>query len=122
MVARKWLNCRRSGFGQGGTGLVLQRALGDVHQFGKRSGILRGDVSEDLAVERDFGRFQTFHETAIGQAGFADGGVDANLPEITERAFFGTAIAIRILTAVIDGIRGVAIKFGALEAKAFCGG
>ena len=83
---------------------------------------LGGDVSEDLAVENDFGRFQAFHESAVGQAGFANGGVNADLPEVTERALFGAAIAIRVLATVIDGVRGVTVKFGALEAEALGSG
>src|SRR5204863_4360518 len=77
---------------------------------------------KNLAVERAFGGFEAFHEAAVGQAGGADGGVDADLPEVTESALLGAAIAVGVLAAVVDGVGRVAIQFGAPQAKAFRGG
>ena len=51
---------------------------------------VRGDVGEDLAVEADLRGLEAFHETAVGQAGGAGGGVDADLPEIAEGAFLAS--------------------------------
>ena len=51
--------------------------------------------------------------------GGAGGGVDARLPEIPEGALLSAAVAISVLTPVIDGIGGVAIKFRAAHPEAF---
>ncbi len=117
MVAENCLRLR-----QRGGGFVLQRGLGDVHQLGKRGGVLRGDVGEHFAVERAFGGFEAFHKPAVGQTGGASTGIDADLPKVTERAFLDAAVAIGVLTTVIHGVGGVAVKFGAPQAKAFRGG
>ncbi len=82
---------------------------------------LGGDVRNDLAVERAFGGLEPFDEAAVGDAGGAGRGVDAELPETAEGALLDLAIAEGVGPAVIDGIRGVAVKFRALEAKAFGG-
>src|SRR6516225_7016194 len=62
-------------------GFGLQRVLGDLDQLSKRRVVGGRDVSEDFAVEGDFGGFEAFHEAAVGGAGGASGGVNANLPQ-----------------------------------------
>ena len=82
------LSLGRSRFG-------LQRVLRELDQFIERGHICRGDVRQHFAVERAFGGFQTFHETAVGRAGFARGGIDADLPERAESALL-EEIGVRI--------------------------
>src|SRR3974390_2645143 len=101
---------------QGGGGLVFERGLGSVDDFAKRGGIGGGDVGDDLAVEGDFRGLEAFHKSAVGQASFADGGIDARLPEVAEGALFGAAIAVGVLPAMVNGVGGVAVKFAAFEA------
>src|SRR5580658_1162810 len=90
--------------GQRGARLVLQRILGDVHQFTEGRGILGGKVSQHLAVQRDFRGLEPFHEAAVGQTSLADGGIDADLPQITERALLDATIAVSVLPPVVNGI------------------
>src|SRR4051812_42219709 len=92
----------------------LQSSLRQLDQFLKRCSILRRDVSDDFAVEAALGGFEAFHETAVSHAGSAAGGVDAHLPERTERALLGFAITVGILHTVVECVGGVTIKFRAL--------
>ena len=102
-------------------GFGLQRVLGDLDQLSKRRVVGGRDVSEDFAVEGDFGGFEAFHEAAVGGAGGASGGVNANLPQRAEVTLLGAAIAEGILPAMIDGVGGIAIKFRAAHPEAFGG-
>jgi len=112
---------QRLSFGQNGAGLVLQRVLGDVDDFEERGVVGRSEIRNDLAVEFALGSNQAFDETAVSDASGARGGVDARLPEVTIDAFLRAAIAVGVLSAVIDGVGRVAVKFGALEAIALGG-
>ena len=96
---------------QGRRRLVLQRGFGDVHDFGERGGVGRGDVRQNLAIELAFGRVEAFDKAAVGQTEFANGGVDAGLPEITEGALFAAAIAVGVLPAVVNGVETVPLRF-----------
>jgi hypothetical protein len=107
--------------GQCGAGLGLERGFGDGNQLREGCAVLRGDVGENLAIQRAFGGLKTFHEAAIRKAGSADRGVNADLPQIAELAFFAAAVAIGVLAAVINGVRSVTVQFAALEAKALRG-
>src|SRR5437667_4600445 len=104
-----------------GSGLGYERVLSDSNQLAKRNGVLRGQVGQHLAVERNFRGFQTFHEPAVSEPGGAGSGVDADLPERAEIPFFGLAIAIGILAPVIERVGRVAVKLGAAHAEAFGG-
>jgi len=101
--------------------LGLQRALGNLDEFAKTRIVCRGDVGNDLAIQPDLRGFQPFHESAVSGAGGAGGGVNANLPERTKRALLDLAIAESVLTAMVQGVGGVAIQFGPAHAKAFGG-
>src|ERR1051325_3305031 len=114
------LNCKLS-LHQGGGGLVLEGGFGDVHDFGEGGGVSGGDVGQRFAVKDAFRGFEAFHEAAVGQAGFANGGVDADLPKVTEGAFFNAAIAIGVLSAMVNGVGSVTVKFGAAHPEAFGG-
>jgi len=107
-------SCLRRGFG-------FERVLGDLDQFDKGGVVLRSQVGNDLAVERDLRGLQTFHEPAVGKARSAGSGVDADLPERAEIPFFGLAIAIGILAAMIERVGRVAVKLLAAHAEAFGG-
>src|SRR6185437_6855991 len=102
-------------------GLGPERVLGDLDQLAKRGVVLRGDVGQHLAVERDLRGLQTFHEPAVGQSGGTSGGIDADLPERAEIALLGLSIAVGVLTAMIDRIGGVTVKFRAAHPEAFGG-
>ncbi len=84
-------------------------------------GVGSGEVGEDLAVESDFGRLETFHKTAVGDASGAGCGINANLPQGAEGSLFGAAIAKGVLPAMINGIGGVAVKFGTTHPEALGG-
>src|SRR5688572_18209934 len=101
--------------------LGLQRVLGGGDQFIKGAAVGRGDVSEDLAIQTDLRRLETFHKTAVSHARGAGGGVDANLPKRAVIALFGLAIAEGVLAAVVERIGCIAIKFAAAHPKALGG-
>src|SRR6266576_3691002 len=90
--------------------LGLQRALGDPDQFVKRGGVRGREVSKDLAVERALGRLQALDEPAVGDARGARGGVDADLPEVAERAFLDPAVAVGVLAAMVHSVGRVAVE------------
>ena len=102
-------------------GFGLQGIPGDFNQLGKGRGVGCGKVSQDLAIDGNLGRFESFHETAVSYPGCTRGGIDTDLPQCPESAFFGAAIAEGVLAAVIDGIRGIALEFGAAHPEAFGG-
>ena len=106
-------------FGQGSGRLVLERGFDEVDDFAKRDGVGSSEISEHLAVDLDLRGFDTFHETAVGQAEVTDGSVDTDLPEVTVIALFRFAIAVSVLAAVVNGVGRVAVKFGTFETEAF---
>ena len=118
---RRMICSQRLSLGQNGAGLVLQRVLGNVDDFEERGVVGRSEIRNDLAVEFALGSNQAFDETAVSDASGARGGVDARLPKVTIDAFLRAAIAVGVLAAVIDGVRRVAVKFGALKAEALGG-
>ena len=90
--------------------------------FGKkRRRIGRGDIRQHLAVERDLGGLEPFHEAAVGRPGSAGGGVDTDLPERPEIALLGLAVAVGVGAAVVNGVGRIAVKFGAAHPEAFGG-
>src|SRR5439155_26430426 len=95
-----------------------ERVLSDLDQFAKRGAVLRGEVREHFAVERDLRGLQSFHETAVGEAGSAGSGVGADLPKRSEIALLGLAIPIGVLASVIDRIGSVTVEFGTAHPKA----
>ena len=109
------------GLSLGRSGLRLERVLSELDDFAKRGGVRGGEVGEDLAVQFDLRGLQALDEAAVGHANGADGGVDTGLPEITEGALLGLAVAEGVLPAVIKGVGGVTVELGALEAKTFGG-
>src|SRR5437867_3907252 len=92
-------------------GLGLQASLCNSDQFAKSRRIGRGQIRDYLAIQGHSGRLQPFDEPAVRDPGRASGGVDADLPEGAKSAFFGPAVAEGVLAAMIDGIRGITVKF-----------
>src|SRR5260221_579077 len=90
----------------------FEGVLRNLDEFAESAGVGGGEVRQDFAVEGDFGGFEAFDETAVGQSGGPSGRVDADLPEITEGPFFYAAIAEGVLPAVVDGIRSITVQFG----------
>ena len=82
---------------------------------------LGGNVREDFAVEGALGGLQALHETAVGEAGGAGGGVDADLPERPVVALLGATIAVSILAGMVHRVRGVTVEFGTAHPEAFSG-
>ncbi len=99
--------------------LGLERVLRELDQLTERNRVRRREIGNDFPVEFALGGLQPFDEATVSNPGCAGRGVDARLPEVTERALLDATIAIGVLPTVIHGIGGVAIKFGAFEAKAF---
>jgi hypothetical protein len=95
--------------------------LRHLYEFAKRSRVGGRDVGERFAVERDFGGFESFNESAVSDARRACRGIDPNLPQVTEGALFAAAVAIRVLASVINRVGSVAVEFGTPHAKAFGG-
>ena len=118
LVARVDFLSKRLSLGQNGAGLVLERVLRDIHDFKECGVVGRSEIRNDFAVEFALRGDQAFDEAAVGDAGFAGGGIDARLPEVAVNALFCAAIALGVLPAVIHGVGSVAVKFGALEAEA----
>src|SRR6266496_1431737 len=85
-----------------GGGFSNERVLGDPDQLAKSSGVLCGEIGQHLAIERHLCGLQSFHESAVSEAGGAGGGIDADLPQRPEIAFFRFAIAIGVLAAMIE--------------------
>jgi hypothetical protein len=78
-------------------------------------------VGENLAVDFDAGLVQAVDEAAIGQAEFADSGVDALDPERTEVALVDLAVAVSVLLRAIDSSLGGADGVLATAVKALGG-
>src|ERR1043166_6795562 len=122
MVARSEIQTETClSFRQRGGGFGLQRILGEFDDLRKAGCVLCRDVRKNLSIERALRCFESLHESAVGQAGFTHGSIDACLPEITELTLAALAITIGVLTSVVDCIGRVAVKLRALEAKALGG-
>ena len=91
------------------------------HKLAKSRFVRSGQMGQQLAVHFDFGGPQSFHESAVTQAGRAGRRVDANLPKSAKRAFFVLPISIGVLTPMIQGVGGIPIKFGTAKSKALGG-
>ncbi|MPN02394.1 hypothetical protein SDC9_149610 [bioreactor metagenome] len=102
-------------------GFGFQSVLGNFDQGAKSGVVGRSDIGKDLAIKGHLGGLQAFHEAAVGGAGRAGGGIDADLPQIAEGAFLNAAIAIGILAAVINSVRGVTVKLRTAHPVAFSG-
>ena len=81
--------------------------------------VLRRDVRENFAVQSNLGGLQTLHEAAVGQTRFANGGGDADLPQVAERALAHLAVAVGVLPSVVNGIGKRTVKFRAAQPEAF---
>ncbi len=77
-------------------GLRAERVLGRRRELRKRSGILHGEVGQNLAVDFDAARLQTVHELAVGKAAQTRRGADALNPQLAELPLAVAAVAIRL--------------------------
>ena len=78
--------------------------------------VVFGEVGHDLAVEGDIALFEGVDEFGVGDTHRADGGVDADRPDITGEALLGLAVAEGIAARMGDGLLGSALFGGAAEA------
>lgn len=119
------INRARSGFGVGLVELglcLIGQCLESVH-------VMNGNVREDLAINGNAGLVEAVDKASIGEAAIACCRVDALDPEGAEIAFLYLAVAVSILTGLLDGLIGCAegvlatavIAFGGLDNFAVTG-
>src|SRR5262245_21827815 len=99
----------------------FQRALCRRDQLAESRGICGSDIGENLSIQTDLGCFEAFHKSAVGDAGSASGGVDADLPKCPEITLLSLAISECVLAAMIQRISSIPIQFAAAHPKAFGG-
>src|SRR3954467_4059264 len=102
--AASLFSCRRSSGGRLGLRRKRRACLRD--DAAERRALVHGDVGQDLAVQVDAGELQPVHELAVGQALGPNRGVDALDPQRPERALLHLAVAIGVLTGLLDGLLG----------------
>ncbi len=64
-----------------------------VYDFRKRVWVLFGQLRKNLAVDGHIGDFEKVDEFGVRQVKTANGSVDFEVPEVTERAFLRAAVA-----------------------------
>src|SRR5229473_1568508 len=119
-ASRRVPRTRRLSLGLGGS-LGFQGGGSDLEQFRKSGGVRGGHVSKNFTVQRAVGGFQALDEAAVGGAGGAGGGIDADLPQGAKIPFFCLTIAEGVLAAMVHGVGGVAVKFRAPHPEALGG-
>ena len=90
--------------------LRLQGFFGLFDQPFKGLFVANGQISQDLAIERDFRGFQTFLKTAVADALGSASGIDTDDPKLTHRPFLNAPIAISVLQSVIDRFFSVLVE------------
>src|SRR5262249_47190084 len=85
------------------------RPLRDRDQLAERLGIVEGERGEDLAIDLDRRGLQTGDQPAVGHAVLARGRVDADDPEIAERALALLAVAVGVGEPALDRLPRLAI-------------
>lgn len=79
--------------------------------------MLYGEFGEDFAVEFDVVFFLDINKSRIGETVLAEGVVEADDPEASERALFGSPVTIGVLAGLHDGFFGGAIICLAMPTK-----
>ena len=88
---------------------MFKRGLGLLKDGVKRSFVVDRDIGEDLAIDFDVGRNQSFDEAAVSESAATGGSADTLDPETTELTFALFTVAVFVLTRLVDGVFGVAI-------------
>src|SRR5437588_442751 len=73
-----------------GAAICLLRCFCFFDQSGEASLVVEGDLGQHLAIQFDSALLQTAHEPAVGHAGIAARGADADDPEGPEIALLET--------------------------------
>ena len=79
--------------------------------------MLYGEFGEDFAVELDVVFLLDIDKSRIGESVLAEGVVEADDPEASERALLGSPVAIGVLAGFHDGFFGGAIICLAMPTK-----
>lgn len=79
--------------------------------------MLYGEFGEDFAVEFDVVFFLDIDKSRIGETVLAEGVVEADDPEASERSLLGAAVTIGVLAGFHDGFFGGAIICLAMPTK-----
>ena len=83
-----------------------QRRLSLVDQGLEGAGLMDREIGKNLAINLDTGALQPVHELRIGHAVLAHPGIDALDPQGAEIALAGTAVAIGVLSRLLDRLDG----------------
>src|SRR4026208_82487 len=94
--------------------LGFERGLGLLRDHAERGRIAHRELREHLAVERDLGLVQAGDQLAVRKPLLARRRVDANDPQLAERALLVLAVAVGVMQRVLDLLLGVLVR-GLLE-------
>ena len=86
--------------------VCLLSSLGLLNQRGKTSGIMDRKIGKNLAVDFDAGLVEPVNKSAIGEAQFAGGRIDALNPKRAEIALLGAAVTVGILSGLFHRLDG----------------
>src|SRR5262249_39688855 len=81
-------------------------ALGGLRQGGEPLRVGRGQIGQDLPIDRDAGLPQAGHQAAVRQAVLPRRGVDADDPQTAELALASASIAIGVAEGLLDRLLG----------------
>ena len=81
--------------------------------------MLYGEFGEDFAVEFDVVLFLDIDKSRIGESVLAEGVVEADDPEASERALLGSPVTIGVFSGFHDGFFGGAIICLAMPTEPF---
>lgn len=93
--------------------------LHGLNKFGEDSRVLHSHLRENLTVEGDIFFFHEGDKLGVGHAVLAEGIVETNNPEGTERALFGATIAASVLPSLNNSFLGLGKEFLTAPAIAF---
>lgn len=77
--------------------------------------VIFGQRGKDFAVKGDLALLQRPNEFGVGEAVFANSGIDAQGEEAAEVTLFGAAMTERMGTGMVDGLMGDALFALAVE-------
>src|SRR3982074_2646413 len=84
--------------------------LGQLGQRGEGSGVVDGEIREDLAADLATGDLEALNEPVVGHAVLPGGRVDAAAPQLTEVAVTGTAVPVGVVERVERLLLGLTVE------------
>jgi hypothetical protein len=95
-------------------GLSLQ----GLHDLLEGSGLIHGQISQDLTINLDLSTFKGGNKFAVRHIMFTDGSIDTRGPEGTEVAFPVFTVTIRPDFGLHGGVFGVTEKLATVSTEA----